>query len=541
MEKSCEEESGSQLRRPSNFAQNLRVAMDSVTRHLTKIDGVDSLLSVNGVGPKIAEMVMCTLFDTSAAGQADAGQTRGAVGRQGAGTSQRQERVQSKGYVPRLGSANYAFMIVLYRAQHGENARPHLTKTELMDLAEASGLSSKPIHSHGAGSARLHGSQASRTYYNGWSNFKALLNNGLVSAWGSPKKIALTEAGAAVARRLTALISPADESIRIGTGQELEVVVVDQPDCLAPAPGRNQVVCNDADKRAGTAHAACQDADMEILLLIDSREQYARSIADQMHGVEVRLLPIGDVLWVARPRRGSASSNDVAPTGFGPACGLGEEIEMETEMVEEEYVLDYVIERKSIEDLLHSVREGSRYHSQKYRLQQCGLRHLYYLVEGDVESLSSSTDYKVVGTACAKTSAIDGFNVLRPKSFAETLALLTRMTRSIRKRMRDVKFDASRARSMGMMTFAEFRDRCVRLQRDAHCVRDVWSVMLNEVPGIGRVAVERSILSDPRHRTCRGYYESELRRADVDPGTRSLPRASSKFEKVSRTLFYPSA
>jgi len=202
---------------------------------------------------------------------------------------------------------------------------------------------------------------------------------------------------------------------------------------------------------------------------------------------------------------------------------------------EEEYVLDFVIERKSIQDLLHSVREGSRYASQKYRLQQCGLRHLYYLVEGDVESLSSSADYKVVGTACAKTSAIDGFNVLRPKSFAETMAMLTRMTRSIRKRM-GIDLDRSRVRSMGMMTFTEFRDRCVRLERDADCARDVWSVMLNEVPGVGRVGVERGILSDPLNRTCRGFYVSELGRADGDPA-RSSRRASSKVEKVWKTLF----
>ena len=535
VEKTCEEESGSQGRRPSSFALNLHTAMDSVIRHPTEIDGVDSLLSVNGVGPRIAELVMDAMFDTSTARQRDGGKTRGVAGAAGAGTSQRRvEPVRSKEYVPRLGSANYAFLIVLYRAQHGENGRPHLTKTELMDLAEASGLSSKPIHCRGGGSARLRGSQASRTYYNGWSNFKALLNNGLVSAWGSPRKIALTEAGVAVARRLAALISPADESISIVPSQNLADDVMDALDCPAPARRPNrQVVCNVADRGIGTADGPRQDADVEVVLLIDSREQYARSIAEQMPGVEVRLLPIGDALWVARRRRAGAGSNAAATTGSGAAIAMEGEEGVEAE----EYVLDYIIERKSIQDLLHSVREGSRYHSQKYRLQQCGLRHLYYLVEGDVESLSSSSDYKVVGTACAKTSAIDGFNVLRPKSFAETLAMLTRMTRSIRKRMRDAHFDGSRARSMGMMTFAEFQDRCVRLERDADCVRDVWSVMLNEVPGIGRVAVERDILSDPRHRTCHGFHESEVRRADRDVSSSSK---KGKVDRVWATLFFDS-
>jgi crossover junction endonuclease MUS81 len=522
--------------------------MDGVIRHPTEVDGVDSLLSVNGIGPKIAEMVMDVMFDTPRRSEPrDVQHVTGAPQRK-----ERSSRVQSKEYVPRLGSANYAFLIVLYRAQQGENARPHLTKAELMDLAEASGLSSKPIHSRGAGSARLHGSRASRTYYDGWSNFKALLNNGLVRAWGSPRKIALTETGAAVARRLAALVRTTDYddgddddgdhtndvSPRIGRWRNLDVAAAaaGPPDCSARAPHRSQqVVCNAAGQGVVTAHDSSQDSGMEIVLLMDSREQYARSIADQMPGVEVRLLPIGDALWVARPRRGGRGGADygIAPTGSSPVTDLG--TEKGKENGEEEYVLDFVIERKSIQDLLHSVREGSRYASQKYRLQQCGLRHLYYLVEGDVESLSSSADYKVVGTACAKTSAIDGFNVLRPKSFAETMAMLTRMTRSIRKRM-GIDLDRSRVRSMGMMTFTEFRDRCVRLERDADCARDVWSVMLNEVPGVGRVGVERGILSDPLNRTCRGFYVSELGRADGDPA-RSSRRASSKVEKVWKTLF----
>jgi ERCC4-type nuclease len=208
----------------------------------------------------------------------------------------------------------------------------------------------------------------------------------------------------------------------------------------------------------------------------------------------------------------------------------------------EEYVLDYVIERKSIEDLLHSVRDGNRYHSQKYRLQQCGLRHLYYLVEGDVESLSSSTDYKVVSTACTKTSAIDGFNVLRPKSFAETLVLYSRMTSSIRDRVRrmfksaDRNLDGARewARASGLMTFAEFQARNVRLEKDANCARDIWTVMLNEVPGIGKVAVEGRIFSDPRHRTCHGFYSDACRDG------RELERTanSNKVESVRSFLFF---
>ena len=55
----------------------------------------------------------------------------------------------SKEYVPGLGTANYAFLIVLFQAQKGPEGLEYLSKSELMDRAESSGLLNKPIHSEG--------------------------------------------------------------------------------------------------------------------------------------------------------------------------------------------------------------------------------------------------------------------------------------------------------------------------------------------------------------------------------------------------------
>ena len=522
--------------------------MDSLLTHPTVIHDVESLLRVKGVGPKIAEMVSASLFDRSSAFEEEAGTSDKAADRAVVGSTvtegnrpgpHRKTDLQRKEYVPRLGSANYAFLVVLYREQHGK--LPHLTKKELMDLAEASGLSSRPIHSRGAGSARFHGShgshgsqgsQATRSFYNGWSNFKALVNNGLVQTRGSPLKVSLTEAGAALARRLTFLISPTADSD--GHVKEFSLALESPNDLIESATTRH-VVCNaggiageverDFDGAIDNISRRERDSGVEIVLLVDSREQYARSIADKLPGVEIRALPIGDAMWVARVPVGDSRGNMMAdPSPTPGARGL------------EEYVLDHIIERKSIEDLLHSVKDGSRYHSQKYRLKQCGIRHLYYLVEGDIESLSSSTDYKLVSSACAKTSVIDGFNVLRPKSFAETLATFTRMTRSIRKCVGNAILDDSRAKSLGLMTFSEFQARCARLEKESNCVRDVWSVMLNEVPGLGKVAVERRIFSDHRHQTCYGFYSTSGRDSSQPSGSSS--RSKKVEDRVLASLFY---
>ncbi len=74
---------------------------------------------------------------------------------------------------------------------------------------------------------------------------------------------------------------------------------------------------------------------------------------------QTRQAEVGDAVWVARARAG-------AP----PA----------------EFVLDYVVERKSVADLLGSIKGGGRYEKQKYFLARCGLRRVMYLIEGAPEA-----------------------------------------------------------------------------------------------------------------------------------------------------------
>jgi len=70
-------------------------------------------------------------------------------------------------------------------------------------------------------------------------------------------------------------------------------------------------------------------------------------------------LSVGDFLWVAKTSSG------------------------------QEYVLNYIIERKQISDLQSSIMDG-RYYEQKFRLSKCGLKQVIYLVE------SSITDHHAI-------------------------------------------------------------------------------------------------------------------------------------------------
>lgn len=67
---------------------------------------------------------------------------------------------------------------------------------------------------------------------------------------------------------------------------------------------------------------------------------------------EVRRLPVGDFLWICR----SHSNKEL------------------------EIVLPFIVERKRMDDLAASIKDG-RYHEQKFRLSDCGLPNKIYLIE----------------------------------------------------------------------------------------------------------------------------------------------------------------
>lgn len=62
------------------------------------------------------------------------------------------------------------------------------------------------------------------------------------------------------------------------------------------------------------------------------------------------MLKVGDVTWIAKLQDGT------------------------------EYMLDWIVERKEVEDLVISIKDG-RYKEQKFRLARCGIPHLVYLIE----------------------------------------------------------------------------------------------------------------------------------------------------------------
>jgi ERCC4-type nuclease len=147
----------------------------------------------------------------------------------------------------------------------------------------------------------------------------------------------------------------------------------------------------------------------EIVLLIDNREVrsssdrvfFERALGELRVKCETRALPLGDFMWVKRSVEGERRGED--------------------------WVLDYIVERKNIDDLAASIVD-KRYEEQKFRLSTSGLGRVIYLVEGDPGKISSHGPRTVsadsLRSAMTEVRVKNGFIVQQTSGVDGTVAYL---------------------------------------------------------------------------------------------------------------------
>ncbi|KAH9527362.1 Crossover junction endonuclease mus81 [Dermatophagoides farinae] len=173
----------------------------------------------------------------------------------------------------------------------------------------------------------------------------------------------------------------------------------------------------------------------DIVLCIDTRERYsdrngtqsrtAFPVALQQKGIliEIRTLPLGDFVWIAREKiQTSTDSNNQTIVQ-----------QQQHQKVRRELVLDYIIERKRIDDLASSIK-GHRWNEQKFRLRNSGIRNPMYLIEYFGKK-SRKQDHGYLSAATLEQAIsnceIDGFEIKLTDSFDETVRYLANMSRSL--------------------------------------------------------------------------------------------------------------
>lgn len=194
----------------------------------------------------------------------------------------------------------------------------------------------------------------------------------------------------------------------------------------------------------------------DLILVVDTREFGVMSVLEVSNPgirIEQRSLPVGDFAWVWR-----SSKSD-------------------------EYMAGFIIERKSIEDLSTSIKDG-RYEEQRRRLERApGIEQVIYIIEGSykdcVDRSFALLPEASIETAIRHTELTDNFGVVRASNTANTAELLL----EIHARIQSLGFNKHEEST----TFRDFA-------QDVHksntlTIAQVTSKILRSIPGIGDEAV----------------------------------------------------
>lgn len=346
-----------------------------------------------------------------------------------AGPSTKKPR-KTKQYVPAYRSGAYALVIALSTME--EDAPVGMSKQDLIDAAQPNCDSSFTVPSDPT------------KFYTAWNSIKTLLTKELVYERGRPtKRYALTDEGWEVARRIQETMAGAGTSqvhtIELGgdattsrgsgprqtsfatrSGEQLDEILDEKPnydDVVAYGP-------------AVSSHSSfptftpiiLKPGTFSVHLVLDIREIRTKTDRDYMQeeltkkGVRpiMRALELGDAQWVAKCHdpdllRRSGSEGD-------------------------EVVLDYILERKRLDDLIGSITDG-RFHEQKFRLKRSGLKHVTYIIEEISMDPNRFSKYEeAVESAIASTQVVDGFFVKKTQKMDDTIPYLVRMTEMLKKK-----------------------------------------------------------------------------------------------------------
>ncbi|KAL9102359.1 MAG: hypothetical protein Q9163_002481 [Psora crenata] len=153
-----------------------------------------------------------------------------------------------------------------------------------------------------------------------------------------------------------------------------------------------------------------------IRLVLDNREVRTKEdrdyIADQLALRNapplVRPLPLGDAFWVAKLHD---------PTYLSRYGEEGDEV-----------VLDWIVERKRLDDLVGSITDG-RFQEQKFRLRRSGVKNVVYLIEEITLSQEKAQKFsEAITSAIASTQVVNGYFVKRTQKLDESIRYLARLT-----------------------------------------------------------------------------------------------------------------
>ncbi|TVY18112.1 Crossover junction endonuclease MUS81 [Lachnellula arida] len=367
---------------------------------------------------------------------------------------------KARAYVPKVRSGGYGIILALSTLD--ENSHSGVTKQEVIELAQPHCDASYTAPSD------------TTKFYTAWKSMDTLNKNDLVYKKGRPEKYYLTDEGWDVAKRMKNTIS-GNVDITSPTRAKKTSSKTAESTPSPPKPSKPKATLSAAAAAGAAALARSSHNDDSFLslnsspvrgpapspsvsptkakvpdiipdgqpvestsslpqvtpialppgsftveLVLDIRE--VRSKKDR-EGVQnelitngvtpiMRALELGDILWVAKMKDPNLLSR------------LGAE--------GDEVVLDWIVERKRLDDLIASIKDG-RFHDQKFRLRKSGLKNVIYLIEEFSLSAENADRYiEAVQSAIASTQVVSGYFVKQTQHLTDSVLYLARMTKMLK-------------------------------------------------------------------------------------------------------------
>lgn len=338
---------------------------------------------------------------------------------------------KSKPYVPVYRSGAYALVVALSGID--ESTSVGLSKHDLIEAAQP--------HSDASFTAPSDPTK----FYTAWNSMKTLLTKELVYERGRPtKRYALTEEGWEVARRIQVTINGGNTRQSVALDSDTKAAVsrelgnrpaafstragaIDDDDQPQERQDYNDIVADgptisDQSALPTFAPIILSPGSFTVHLVLDVREIRSKEDREYMpkmlreRGVKptMRSMQLGDAQWVAK-------CHD--PEFLRRHGAEGDEI-----------VLDYIVERKRLDDLVASI-QSPRFHEQKFRLQRSGVKFVTYIIEEiSISDERAQKYHEAVESTIASTQVVNGFTVKKTQMMDHTIRYLVRMTEMLKKK-----------------------------------------------------------------------------------------------------------
>jgi len=157
----------------------------------------------------------------------------------------------------------------------------------------------------------------------------------------------------------------------------------------------------------------------------------------------------------------------------------------------------FIIERKSLSDLLASIKDG-RYEEQSHRLihaSQLPPHRILYIIEGMFSTLRNPAEKQLVISAMTSLQLYKGFGVMRTSSVQETADLIAGMCKKIQRNFAKgiplFSFSSASAESPPSEIVPVYSSVVKKVKKDNITPENIGEIILCQIPGISStIAVE---------------------------------------------------